>query len=143
MTNNEMLMAAIEFEEVELAYDLYYLIANGIINAEDEFTLQGKDWNKIDGQATREMREMNLLGFDLVDLYSVRLDVDTWEVIAAKTSEEARGYFMNKYRFLPKIIKMDKSKWLKEFWFEDMKTYKSLQEIRKESNKFPRHLLYV
>ena len=143
MTNNEMLMAAIEFEEQDFACDLYYLIAHGIINGEDEFTLQGSDWNKVDRAISGEYIKNNILGFNLVDLYSVRLDVDTWEVIAAKTSEEARGYFMNKYRFLPKIIKMDKSKWLKEFWFEDMKTYKSLQEIRKESNVFPRHLLYI
>ena len=138
-----MLMAAIEFEEPEFAADLLYLIQMGLVDPNEEFNVYGDKWNLVDRAVSGEYIKNNILGFDLVDLYSVRLDVDSWEVIGAKTIEQARGYFMNRYGFLPKIIKMDKSKWLKEFYFEDMKTYKSLQEIRKESNKFPRHLLYV
>ena len=143
MTNNEMLMAAIEFEEQEFACDLLYLIQEGLIDPNEEFNIYGKAWNKVDRVISGEFIKQNLLNFDIVDLYCVRISVDDYEIIGARSMESAKGYFLNKYNCIPKIIKMDKSKWLKEFWFEDIKMYKSLQEIRKESNVFPRHLLYI
>ena len=142
MTNQEMLLAAIEFEEVEFAADLLYLIQMGIVDPNAEFNVQGETWNLVDRKISGEFIKSNLLSFDIVDLYCVRLNVDDFEIIGARTENEARGYFLNKYGFLPKIIKMDKSKWLKEFWFPNSKETKSLLEIRKEDNNFPRHLIY-
>lgn len=132
-------MAAIEFEEVEIAFDLFYLISYGHLDANAQY--DSPDWNKVDKAIVNEMMQQNLLGFDVVDLYCVRLDVDTWEIVGARSDEEARGYFLNKYRALPKIIKMGRERWLKEFYFPDSKETKSLMELRKQSNVWPRQLL--
>ena len=143
MTNNEMLMAAIEFEEELFAYDLLYLISNGYLNPDDEYQELGSMWNKVDAAETRKMMENNLLGFNTCNIYCVKISVDDFEIFFARNIEEARGYMLSKYRFIPKIIEMDKSKYLKEFWFQDSNTYKSLMDIRKESNVFPRTALIV
>lgn len=132
-------MAAIEFEEVEIAFDLFYLISYGHLDANAEF--DSPDWNKVDKAIVNEMMQQNLLGFDVVDLYCVRLDVDTWEVIGAKNDFEARSYFTHKYKFTPKIVKMGRERWLREFYFEDSKETKSLLDLRRESNVWPRQLL--
>ena len=134
-------MAAIEFEEVAFAADLLYLMQHDHVDPNSEYTVSGNDWNKVDYKVREGYIESNVLGFDVVNLYCVKLNASDWEVFAARSDEEAKGYMLNKYRHLPKIIKMDKSKWLKEFWFEDLKQYKSLLELRNESNVFPRTLI--
>lgn len=141
MTNNEMLMAAIEFEEVEFAFDLFYLISHGHLDANAKY--DSPNWNLVDKKVVNEMMKQNLLGFDIVNIYCIRLNVEDYEIFFAKNEEQARGYALNKYRFLPKIVQMDKSKYLKEFYFQDSKEYKSLLQIRQESNVFPRHAMVI
>lgn len=136
-----MLLAAMEFEEVEFALDLLYLIQNGIVDANAPY--DNPDWNKVDAKVTRQWEKENFLGFDIVNLYCVRLNVDDWEVFMARSDEEARGYVLNKYNFLPKIIKMDKAKWLTSFWLPESKEFKSLLDIKRESNVFPRTALII
>jgi len=142
VTNQEMLMAAIEFEEPEFAADLYYLIAHGIINGEDEFTLQGSDWNKVDRAISGEYIKNNILGFDIKHLYAVRINVTDWHLYFARNDSEARGYALNKLG-TTRFIKMPKEKLLTSFWFPDSKEYKSLKDLMSESKDFPRYALTI
>ena len=142
MTNNEMLMAAIEFEEQDFACDLYYLIAHGIINGEDEFTLQGSDWNKVDRAISGEYIKNNILGFDIINLYGIRINVTDWHLFFSRNDSEARGYALNKLG-TTNFIKFPKEKKLTSFYFPDSKQYKSLLELSKESNVIPRYALTV
>lgn len=141
MTNNEMLMAAIEFEEVEYAYDLLFLIQEGFANPNAEFNISGEDWNRVDKNVVNEWQNMNLLNFDLVHLFACRINASDWMLIMARTEEEARGYALNKLGALPKLIKMPHHKWSTEFWFDDTREYKSLLDLRKEIVSFPTHLI--
>lgn len=140
MTNQEMLIAAIEFEEVEFSYDLMYLIQTGALDANAEY--DRPDWNRVDKAVVNEWQQQNLLGFDLVNLYAVRINVSDFMIIMAKDDASARGYALNKLG--PgnyKIQKMPHHKWLTEFWFDDTKEFKSLIDIKKETAKFPTHLI--
>ena len=141
MTNQEMLLAAIEFEEVEFAADLFYLMQEGYIDANSEYTLSGQDWNKVDYKAREALIESNVLGFDIINLYAARINVEDWMIIMARDFESARGYALNVLGALPKIIQMPKEKWLTEFYFPNTKQTKSLADIRKESTVFPKHIL--
>jgi len=138
-----MLIASMEFEEVDVSYDLLYLIQNQIIDPSEEYVDLKEKWNLVDMKITNEWRENNFLGFDIVNLYCVRLNVDDWEIFGARSDEEARGYMINKYNYIPKIIKMDKSKWLSSFWMPNSMEYKSLLDLRKENNNFPRTFLII
>mgnify|MGYP003452557633 FL=1 len=143
MTNNEMLMAAIEFEEPEFACDLLYLIQMGIVDPNEEFNVYGEKWNLVDRKVSGEYIKNNLLGFNIVRIFCVRINVEDYEIILARNEVEARSYCLSKYGFIPKLVEMDKSKYLKEFYFEDSKEYKSLMDIRRENDIFPRTALII
>lgn len=142
MTNQEMLLAAMEFEEVEFAYDLYFLIQEGYLKADVEFSSRGTNWNLVDKKIVNEYMSQNLLGFDVINLYAVRINASDFMIIMARKDEDARGYALNKlgtgnYR----IQKMPHHKWLTEFYFSETKEYKSLLDLRRETVSFPTHLI--
>ena len=141
MTNNEMLMAAIEFQEEMFALDLMYLIQNGIVNSEDEF--KNTPWNSVDRKVVNEWKKCNLLGIDKINLYAARIDVSDWMIILSTTEEEARGHAFKELRRVCNVIKMPKEKMLQSFWFPDSNTYKSLLDIKKESNSFPKTAIII
>lgn len=140
MTNNEMLLAAMEFEEVEFAYDLLFLIQAGIVDANAEFNISGEDWNRVDKRTVNSWQKVNLLNFKLIHLYAVRINVSDWMIIFARSEEEARGYALNKLGG-GKVTKMPKEKWLTSFYFPDTKEFKSLMDIRKQAVQFPTHII--
>ena len=140
MTNNEMLLAAMEFEEVELAYDIFYLIQEGIVDPNAEFNISGEDWNRVDKRTVNSWQKVNLLNFNLIHLYAVRMNASDWMIIMAKGDDEARGYALNKLGG-GKVTKMPKEKWLTSFYFPDTKEFKSLLDIRRETVSFPTHLI--
>ena len=137
----EMMMSAIEYDEVEVAYDLFYLISYGHINANDEY--EHPDWNKIDKSIVNDWMEKDILKTKTFNLYCTRVNVDDWDIFMAKDDIEARGFMLQKYGFLPKIQKMHKNKWLSYFWLPESKEFKSLLDLRKESSVSPRTLLIV
>lgn len=142
MTNQEMLMAAIEFEEVSFAYDLFFLIREGILSPNDEYVELREKWNLVDAKVTNEYMAQNLLGFDVINLYAIRINASDFMIIMARKDEEARGYALNKlgtgnYR----IQKVPHHKWLTEFYFSETKEYKSLLDLRRETVSFPTHLI--
>jgi len=136
-----MLLAAMEFEEIDIAYDLYFLIQEGILSPDAEYRELGSIWNKVDRKITNEWRKNNLLGFDLIHLYACRINASDWMIIMSRTEEEARGYALNKLGAIPKLIHMPKEKFLTSFWFEETKEYKSLMDIKQETASFPTHII--
>jgi len=142
MTNQEMLLAAVEFGEESFAYDLLYLIQTGVVDANAEYQELGETWNKIDAAVTRLWQSQNLLGFDVIDLYGVRINVSDWMLIFARNEAEARGYALNKLGG-GKVVKFPKEKMLTTFYLPDSREYKSLIEMAKESSVFPRQALII
>ena len=142
MTNQEMLLAAIEFEEVEFAYDLLYLLQEGIIDAQAEYVELNETWNKVDKKITNSWTSQNLLGFDITHLYGIRMNASDWHLLFARNDSEARGYALNKFGTV-NVIKFPKEKKLTSFFFQDTKQYKSIIELSKESNVFPRYALTI
>ena len=142
MTNYEMLLAAMEFEEVEFSYDIYFLIQEGYLKADAEYSSEGTNWNLVDKAVVNEYMRQNLLGFDVINLYAVRINASDHMIIMARKGEDARGYALNKLgQGNYKINRMPKEKWLKDFYFPETKEYKSLMDIRKEQTVFPTHII--
>ena len=135
MTYNELLYDAIRFDEPKLAYPLYYLIKNGIVNGSDMYKkemLFNIPRNEVDKLVTE-----NVLGLNKIKLYSVPIGDNKHFILFAESEESARGHCLNELGRLPtKIIditqKMDMS-----FWFEEKKKYQSLREIKDETLTFP------
>lgn len=135
MTYNEFLYDAIKFDEPKLAYPLYYLIKNGIVNGSDYYNremLLSVPQSEVDKLMTE-----NVLNLNKIKLYSVPLGNGQYFILFAESEESARGHCLNELGRLPtKIIditqKMDMS-----FWFEEKKKYQSLREIKDETLTFP------
>ena len=135
MTYNEFLYDAIKFDEPKLAYPLYYLIKNGIVNGSDYYkreVLLSVPQIEVD-----KLIAENVLNLNKIKLYSVPLGNGQHFILFAESEESARGHCLNELGRLPtKIIditqKMDMS-----FWFEEKKKYQSLREIKDETLTFP------
>lgn len=135
MTYNELLYDAIRFDEPKLAYPLYYLIKNGVVNGNEMYNkemLFNIPRHEIDKLITE-----NVLGLNKIKLYSVPIGDNKHFILFAESEESARGHCINVLGRLPeKIIdisqKMDMS-----FWIEEKKKYQSLREIKDETLVFP------
>lgn len=135
MTFNELLMDAIKYDEVKMAYSVYWLFKNGVVQGTDY--VNGIDWDLVNHKEVQAMIERNELNLNPIKLYSVPMGNNNHMIIFAESVESARGHYLNETGQLPaKIfditIKMDKS-----FWFEDIKQYKSLRQLKDETLVFP------
>ena len=142
MTNQEMLLAAIEFEEIEFSYDILYLLQEGIIDGQAEYVELNQTWNKVNKNITNIWMSQNVLGFDITHLYGVRINSSDWHLFFATDDSQARGYALNKLG-TTNVIKFPKEKKLTSFFFPDTKEYKSIIELSKESNVLPRYALTI
>jgi hypothetical protein len=135
MTFNELMFDAIKYDEERMAYSVFWLIKNGIVKGTDN--ANNVDWDLVNHQEVEEMRKRNELNLKPIKLYSVPMGNNFHMIIFAESVESARGHYLNETGKLPAKIfdittKMDKS-----FWFEDIKKYKSLRQLRDETLVFP------
>ena len=135
MTFNELLMDAIKCDEELMAYSVLWLIKNGIVKGTD--SANNVDWDLVNHEEVKELRKRNELNMKPIKLYTVPMGNNNHMIIFAESVESARGHYLNETGKLPAKIfdittKMDKS-----FWFEDIKQYKSLRQLKDETLVFP------
>mgnify|MGYP001279734370 FL=1 len=135
MTFNELLMDAIKCDEELMAYSVLWLIKNGIVKGTD--SANNVDWDLVNHEEVKELRKRNELNMKPIKLYTVPMGNNQHMIIFAESVESARGHYLNETGKLPAKIfdittKMDKS-----FWFEDIKQYKSLRQLKDETLVFP------
>ena len=128
-------MDAIKYDEELMAYSVLWLIKNGIVKGTD--SANNVDWDLVNHEEVKELRKRNELNMKPIKLYTVPMGNNQHMIIFAESVESARGHYLNETGQLPaKIfditIKMDKS-----FWFEDIKQYKSLRQLKDETLVFP------
>lgn len=135
MTFNELLLDAIKFDEVWMAYSVYWLIKNDVYKGTD--SIRQVDWGLINEDEVKQMMERNDLNLNPVKLYTIPLGNDLHFLIFALTEESARGHCMNELGRLPEKIFDISQKMEMSFWFEDRQEYKSLRELKDETLIFP------
>ena len=135
MTYNELLYDAIRFDEPKLAYPLYYLIKNGIVNGSDMYKkemLFNIPRNEVD-----KLIAENVLGLNKIKLYSVPIGDNKHFILFAESEESARGHCISVLGRLPEKIIDISQKIDMSFWIEEKKKYQSLREIKEETLVFP------
>ena len=135
MTFNELLLDAIKFDEVWMAYSVYWLIKNDVYKGTD--SIKQVNWGLINEEEVKQMMERNDLNLNPVKLYTIPLGNDLHFLIFALTEESARGHCMNELGRLPEKIFDISQKMEMSFWFEDRQEYKSLRELKDETLVFP------
>ena len=135
MTFNELLLDAIKFDEVWMAYSVYWLIKNDVYKGTDN--IKQVNWGLINEDEVNQMMERNDLNLNPVKLYTIPLGNDLHFLIFALTEESARGHCMNETGRLPEKIFDISQKMEMSFWFEDRQEYKSLRELKDETLMFP------
>ena len=135
MTFNELLLDAIKFDEVWMAYSVYWLIKNDVYKGTDN--IKRVDWGLINEEEVNQMMERNELNLNPVKLYTIPLGNDLHFLVFALTEESARGHCLNELGRLPEKIFDISQKMEMSFWFDDRKKYKSLRELKEETLIFP------
>ena len=135
MTFNELLLDAIKFDEVWMAYSVYWLIKNDVYKGTD--SIKQVNWGLINEDEVKQMMERNDLNLNPVKLYTIPLGNDLHFLIFALTEESARGHCLNELGRLPEKIFDISQKMEMSFWFEDRQEYKSLRELKDETLIFP------
>ena len=135
MTFNELLLDAIKFDEVWMAYSVYWLIKNDVYKGTD--SIKQVNWGLINEDEVKQMMERNDLNLNPVKLYTIPLGNDLHFLIFALTEESARGHCLNELGRLPEKIFDISQKMEMSFWFEDRQEYKSLRELKDEMLMFP------
>ena len=135
MTFNELLLDAIKFDEVWMAYSVYWLIKNDVYKGTD--SIKQVNWGLINEEEVKQMMERNDLNLNPVKLYTTPLGNDLHFLIFALNEESARGHCLNELGRLPEKIFDISQKMEMSFWFEDRQEYKSLRELKDEMLMFP------
>ena len=135
MTFNELLLDAIKFDEVWMAYSVYWLIKNDVYKGTD--SIKQVNWGLINEDEVKQMMERNDLNLNPVKLYTIPLGNDLHFLVFALTEESARGHCLNELGRLPEKIFDISQKMEMSFWFEDRQEYKSLRELKDEMLMFP------
>lgn len=135
MTFNELLADAIRYDEELMAYSVYWLIQKGVVKGTDQ--VKGIDWDMVNHEEVQVMRKRNELNINPIKLYSVPMGNNKHMIIFAHNEESAKGHYLNETGKLPAKIFDITTKIDKSFWFEDIKKYKSLRQLRDETLVFP------
>lgn len=135
LTFNELLADAIRFDEIRMAYSVYWLIKNNKVKGTD--IVNGINWDIVNHQEVTEMMKRNELNLKPIKLYSVPMGNRRHMIIFAQDEESAKGHYLNETGQLPSKIFDITYKIETSFWFEDKKQYKSLRELKEETLVFP------
>ena len=128
-------MDAIKYDEELMAYSVLWLIKNGIVRGTD--SANNVDWDLVNHEEVKELRKRNELNMKPIKLYTVPMGNNQHMIIFAESVESARGHYLNETGQLPAKIFDITIKINKSFWFEDIKQYKSLRQLKDETLVFP------
>lgn len=135
MTFNELLLDAIKYDEEKLAYSVYWLIKNGVVNGTDY--AKSVNWDLVNHNEVQVMRERNELNLNPIKLFSVPMGNKQHMIIFAQNEESARGHYLNETSQLPSKLFDISSDMDKSFWFEEKQKYQTLRELKDETLMFP------
>lgn len=130
-----MLLDAIKYDEIKLAYSVYWLIKNGVVQGNDY--AKGINWDLVKHDEVATLIETNELGLQPIKLYTIPISKEKHFLVFAKNEQDARGHCLNELKMIaPKVIDIA-DKMNKSFWFPERKQYLSLRDLKDETLVFP------
>lgn len=135
MTFNELLLEAIKCDDELLAYSIYWLIKNNVVKGTD--FANNINWNLVNHEEVKRMRERNELNLQTIKTYSVPLGNRQHIIIFAQSEESAKGHVYAELGRIPTKIFDISNKMDMSFWFPEQQKNKSLRQVRDETLVFP------
>lgn len=135
MTFNELLLEAIKCDDELLAYSIYWLIKNNVVKGTD--FANNINWNLVNHEEVKQMRERNELNLQTIKTYSVPLGNRQHIIIFAQSEESAKGHVYAEFGRIPTKIFDISNKMDMSFWFPEQQKNKSLRQVKDETLVFP------
>lgn len=135
MTFNELLLEAIKCDDELLAYSTYWLIKNNVVKGTD--FANNINWNLVNHEEVKQMRERNELNLQTIKTYSVPLGNRQHIIIFAQSEESAKGHVYAELGRIPTKIFDISNKMDMSFWFPEQQKNKSLRQVKDETLVFP------
>ncbi|MEY9980370.1 hypothetical protein [Lysinibacillus sp. RC79] len=135
MTFNELLLDAIKCDDELLAYSIYWLIKNNVVKGID--WANNINWNLVNHEEVKQMREGNELNLQTIKTYSVPLGNRQHMIIFAKSEESAKGQVYTELGRIPTKVFDISNKMDMSFWFPEQQKNKSLRQVKDETLIFP------
>lgn len=135
MTFNELLLEAIKCDDELLAYSIYWLIKNNVVKG--AHFANNINWNLVNHEEVKQMRERNELNLQTIKTYSVPLGNKQHMIIFAQSQESAKGHVYAELGRIPTKIFDISNKMDMSFWFPEQQKNKSLRQVKDETLVFP------
>ncbi|WP_375106134.1 hypothetical protein AB9L15_05105 [Lysinibacillus fusiformis] len=135
MTFNELLLEAIKCDDELLAYSIYWLIKNNVVKGTNQ--ANNINWNLVNHEEVKQMRERNELNLQMIKTYSVPLGNRQHIIIFAQSEESAKGHVYAELGRIPTKIFDISNKMDMSFWFPEQQKNKSLRQVKDETLVFP------
>ncbi len=135
MTFNELLLDAIKCDDELLAYSIYWLIKSNVVKGTD--WTNNINWNLVNHEEVKQMRERNELNLQTIKTYSVPLGNRQHIIIFAQSEESAKGHVYAELGRIPTKIFDISNKMDMSFWFPEQQKNKSLRQVKDETLVFP------
>ncbi|MGF0471177.1 hypothetical protein ACQQ6W_16215 [Lysinibacillus fusiformis] len=135
MTFNELLLEAIKCDDELLAYSIYWLIKSNVVKGTD--WTNNINWNLVNHEEVKQMRERNELNLQTIKTYSVPLGNRQHIIIFAQSEESAKGHVYAELGRIPTKIFDISNKMDMSFWFPEQQKNKSLRQVKDETLVFP------
>ncbi|MFF2447456.1 hypothetical protein ACFVSW_10135 [Neobacillus sp. NPDC058068] len=90
---------SLKYEESALAHYLYYLLAEKKISLDDD--ISKIDLNQVDHQKVAKMIQTNVLGFQKIYIYSLKMDQKNFVFIFAGSEHEAIQFYIKTFQQVP------------------------------------------
>lgn len=135
MTFNELLLEAIKCDDELLAYSIYWLIKNNVVKG--AHLANNINWNLVNHEEVKQMRERNELNMQTIKTYSVPLGNKQHIIIFAQSEESAKGHVYAELGRIPTKIFDISNKMDMSFWFPEQQKIKSLRQVKDETLVFP------
>ena len=135
MTYNELLLDALKYDEVKMAYSVYWLIKNKVVQGHQ---IVGQvNWDLVNHDEVTAMIERNELNMNPIKLYTMPIGGNKHLIVFAQDEQSARGHCLNEVGITPQKIFDISNKLNTSFWFPDKQKYQSLRELKEETLIFP------
>lgn len=131
MIVEELYLDSICSEESSLAHYIHHLLAEQKISLEDD--ISKIDFEQADHEKVAEMIENNVLGFNKIGIYSLKMNENDFVFIFASSEKQAIQFYLKEYHHPP----LNCHEYSLDFEFVRGKDVVSFRDMRKEFTYFP------
>lgn len=131
MIVEELYLDSICSEESSLAHYIHHLLAEQKISLKDD--ISKIDFDQADHEKVAEMIENNVLGFNKIGIYSLKMNDNDFVFIFASSEQQAVQYYFQVYHHSP----LNCHEYSLDIEFVRGKGVVSFRDMRKEFTDFP------